>query len=115
MAGLTRSEFQVRVLKHEGRMPEDIARDLNMKTPTFRSHLRSIHQKIAVSGQVDQMRRLNGAVIAWATAASATSRSAWALSLAQFPKVERKPWVVKDLTPVRSKSLRSTISLMGVD
>jgi len=61
-AGLTRSEFQVCYLIHEGRMPESIAETLHVKKSTLRSHMRSIYQKTGVSGQVELVHRLHGAV-----------------------------------------------------
>lgn len=63
-AGLTRSEFQVCVLIHEGRLPEDIAKTLKVKKSTLRSHMRSIYNKTGVSGQVELVHRLHGAVAA---------------------------------------------------
>jgi len=63
-AGLTRSEFQVCLLIHEGRMPEEIARTLNVKKSTLRSHMHAIYLKTGVSGQVELVHRLHGAVAA---------------------------------------------------
>lgn len=65
-AGLTRSEFQVCVLIHEGHLPEDIARTLNVKITTLRAHMRAIYHKTGVSGQVELVHRLHGAVAAGA-------------------------------------------------
>ena len=65
-AGLTRSEFQGCVMIHEGRLPEDIARALNVKKSTLRSHMRAIYNKTGVSGQVELVHRLHGAVAAGA-------------------------------------------------
>ena len=63
-AGLTRSEFQVCVMIHEGRLPDDIARALNVKITTLRSHMRAIYNKTGVSGQVELVHRLHGAMAA---------------------------------------------------
>lgn len=60
-AGLTRAEFKVCLLIHEGRMPEDIAGALNVKKSTLRSHMRSIYNKTGVSGQLELVHRLHGA------------------------------------------------------
>ncbi len=65
-AGLTRSEFQVCFLIHEGRMPEEIARTLNVKKSTLRSHMHAIYLKTGVSGQVELVHRLHGAIAAGA-------------------------------------------------
>ena len=59
-AGLTRSEFRICTLIYEGRLFEDIARNLNVKRSTVRSHLRSIYSKAGVSGQVELVHRLHG-------------------------------------------------------
>lgn len=66
-AGLTRSEFKVCALIHEGHLPADIAKALNVKTSTLRSHMRSIYLKTGVSGQVELVHRLHGAAASGST------------------------------------------------
>ncbi len=60
-AGLTRSEFRVCVLIHDGMLPEDIAKKLNVTKSTLRSHMCSIYSKTDVSGHVELIHRLHGA------------------------------------------------------
>ncbi|MCB1356193.1 MAG: hypothetical protein KDK53_06725 [Maritimibacter sp.] len=47
-------------------MPEDIATALNVKKSTLRSHMRAIYNKTGVSGQVELVHLLHGAVAAGA-------------------------------------------------
>lgn len=45
-------------------MPADIARELNVKKSTLRSHMHAICLKTGVSGQVELVHRLHGAAAA---------------------------------------------------
>ena len=59
-AGLSRSEYRICTLIREGMLFKQIAEELDIRTSTMRSHLRSIYAKTGTSCHVERLHHLAG-------------------------------------------------------